>query len=154
MVPATPPTTPSTSRSWIAPGGTIAPTKLKGAAPDGYTLLLAHIGMSTAPALYRSLPFKPLEDFELVGQVVDVPMTLIARKDFPAKDFKDLLARHVRCPCYQDPGRDRASETIGYHRGCLHVQGTVRRTSMIQEALSPGSQMWRDGRKLWSRPWR
>lgn len=73
-------------------GGTIAPTKLKGAAPDGYTLLLAHIGMSTAPALYRNLPFKPLEDFELVGQVVDVPMTLIARKDFPAKDFRDLLA--------------------------------------------------------------
>ena len=73
-------------------GGTIAPTKLKNAAPDGYTLLLAHIGMSTAPALYRNLPFKPLEDFELVGQVVDVPMTLIAKKDMPAKDFKELLA--------------------------------------------------------------
>jgi tripartite-type tricarboxylate transporter receptor subunit TctC len=73
-------------------GGTIAPTKLKSAAPDGYTLLLAHIGMSTAPALYRNLPFKPLEDFELVGQVVDVPMTLIAKKDMPAKDFKELLA--------------------------------------------------------------
>lgn len=73
-------------------GGTIAPTKLKGAAPDGHTLLIAHIGMSTAPALYRALPFKPLEDFELVGEVVDVPMTLIAKKDMPAKDFKELLA--------------------------------------------------------------
>jgi tripartite-type tricarboxylate transporter receptor subunit TctC len=73
-------------------GGTIAPTKLKNANPDGYSLLIAHIGMSTAPSLYRSLPFKPLEDFELIGEVVDVPMTLIAKKDMPAKDFKELLA--------------------------------------------------------------
>jgi len=72
-------------------GGTIAPTKLKNASPDGYTLLLAHIGMSTAPALYRALPFKPLEDFEYVGQVVDVPMTLIGKKDMAAKDMKELL---------------------------------------------------------------
>ena len=76
----------------VGAGGTIAPTKLKAAPPDGYTLKLAHIGRSTAPALYRTLPFKPLDDFELVGQVVDVPMTLIARKDMPAKDFKELLA--------------------------------------------------------------
>ncbi len=72
-------------------GGTIAPAKLKGAAPDGYTLMLAHIGMSTAPALYRSLPFKPLEDFEHVGQVVDVPMTFIGKKDLPPNDFKSLV---------------------------------------------------------------
>src|SRR2546426_5814869 len=44
----------------VGAGGTIAPAKLKAAPPDGYTILLAHIGMSTAPALYRSLPFKPL----------------------------------------------------------------------------------------------
>ena len=72
-------------------GGTIAPTKLKGAAPDGYTLLLAHIGMSTSPALYRSLPFKPLEDFEHIGQVVDVPMMFVAKKDLPPADFKSLV---------------------------------------------------------------
>ncbi len=73
-------------------GGTIAPTKLKSSAPDGYTLLLAHIGMATAPALYRALPFRPVEDFEHIGQVVDVPMTLIARQTMPAKDLKELLA--------------------------------------------------------------
>ena len=72
-------------------GGTIAPTKLKNATPDGYTLLIAHIGMSTAPSLYRSLPFKPIEDFEHIGQVVDVPMTFIARKDLPPNDFKALV---------------------------------------------------------------
>ena len=76
----------------VGAGGTIAPARLKGAAPDGYTLLLAHIGMSTAPALYKTLPFKPLEDFEFIGQVVDVPMTLIAKQDMPAKDLKELIA--------------------------------------------------------------
>ena len=76
----------------VGAGGTIAPTKVKGAAPDGYTLLIAHIGMSTAPALYKTLPFKPLDDFELVGQVVDVPMTLIAKQNFAPKDLKELIA--------------------------------------------------------------
>jgi tripartite-type tricarboxylate transporter receptor subunit TctC len=72
-------------------GGTIAPTKLKGASPDGYTIMLAHIGMSTAPTLYRKLPYKPLEDFEFIGQVVDVPMMFVAKKDMPANDFKTLV---------------------------------------------------------------
>ena len=72
-------------------GGTIAPTKLKGANPDGYSLLLAHIGMSTAPALYRKLPFSPLNDFEHIGQVVDVPMMFIARQNFPANDLKSMV---------------------------------------------------------------
>ncbi|HEV8257788.1 MAG TPA: tripartite tricarboxylate transporter substrate-binding protein, partial [Casimicrobiaceae bacterium] len=76
----------------VGAGGTIAPAKLKSAPADGYTILLAHIGMSTAPALYRELPFKPLEDFELIGQVVDVPMTLIGKKDLPPNDLRELLA--------------------------------------------------------------
>ncbi len=75
----------------VGAGGTIAPTKLKNANPDGYTLLIAHIGMSTAPALFRTLPFKPLEDFEYVGEVVDVPMTLIGKPELPPKDLKELL---------------------------------------------------------------
>ena len=53
--------------------------------------MLAHIGMSTAPGLYRALPFKPLEDFEFIGQVVDVPMTFIAKKDLPPNDFKAFV---------------------------------------------------------------
>ena len=62
------------------------------AAPDGYTFLIHHNGMATAPALYRKLSYKPLKDFEYVSQVIDVPMTLVGRKDLPAKDFKELLA--------------------------------------------------------------
>jgi len=76
----------------VGAGGTIAPTKLKSSAPDGYTLLIAHIGMSTAPALYRSLPFNPVTDFEHVGQIVDVPMTLLGKSTLPPSNLKDLIA--------------------------------------------------------------
>jgi tripartite-type tricarboxylate transporter receptor subunit TctC len=48
------------------------------------------MGMATAPALYKKLSFDTLKDFEYIGQVVDVPMTLLARKDFPAKNFAEL----------------------------------------------------------------
>src|SRR6266568_1866789 len=47
--------------------------------------------MATTPALYRSLRFDPLEDFEYIGLINDVPMTIIARQNFPAKDFKEFL---------------------------------------------------------------
>ena len=73
-------------------GGTIAANRVAKASPDGYTILIHHIGMSTAPALYRKLPYKPLEDFEHIGLVNEVPMTLVAKRDFPAKDLKELIA--------------------------------------------------------------
>jgi tripartite-type tricarboxylate transporter receptor subunit TctC len=73
-------------------GGTIAATHTARAAPNGYTFLIHHNGMATAPALYRKLPYNPLTDFEYVSQVIDVPMTLVGRKDLPANDFKELLA--------------------------------------------------------------
>ena len=73
-------------------GGTIAAAAVSRAAPDGYTFLIHHNGMGTAPALYRKLSYNPLTDFEYVSQVVDVPMTLLGRKDLPAKDFKELQA--------------------------------------------------------------
>ena len=45
--------------------------------------------MATAHALYRKLPYRSVEDFEPIGLVTDVPMTLVAKKDFPAKDLKE-----------------------------------------------------------------
>ena len=72
-------------------GGTVGATRVKNAAADGYTLLLHHIGMSTAPALYRKLAYNPQTDFETIGLIVDVPMTMIARSDFPAKDFREFV---------------------------------------------------------------
>jgi tripartite-type tricarboxylate transporter receptor subunit TctC len=73
-------------------GGTIGATKVAKAAPDGYTLFLHHIGHSTAPALYRKLAYNALEDFEPIGLVTDVPMTVIAKNNFPPKDVKELVA--------------------------------------------------------------
>ena len=76
----------------VGAGGTIAATKVARAAPNGYTIFIHHMGMSTAPSLYKKLAFDPLKDFEYIGQVVDVPMTLIGRKDFPANNLKELQA--------------------------------------------------------------
>src|SRR6266571_653035 len=76
----------------VGAGGTIAVARAAKAPPDGYTVLLHHIGMSTAPALYRTLTFDPLKDFEYIGEVADVPMTMIARGNFPAANFKEFLA--------------------------------------------------------------
>ncbi len=73
-------------------GGTIAANRVAKAPPDGYTILIHHIGMSTAPALYRKLPYNPATDFEPIGLINEVPMTLVAKKDFPAKDLKELIA--------------------------------------------------------------
>ena len=75
----------------VGAGGTIGTTKVARAPGDGYTLLLMHIGFSTAPSLYRSLQYDPVKDFEPIGLVVDVPMTIIGKPDFPANDMKGLI---------------------------------------------------------------
>src|SRR5205085_4821028 len=72
-------------------GGIIGINKAAKSRPDGYTLLLYHIGMSTAPALYRKLPYDTLADFDYIGQVADVPMTLVAKKGTQAANFRDFL---------------------------------------------------------------
>jgi len=72
-------------------GGTLAANAVAKAAPDGYTVLIHHNGMATAPGLYRKLPYNPLTDFEYVGQVLDVPMTLLGRKDLPPNSGAELV---------------------------------------------------------------
>jgi len=72
--------------------GMIGSAEVAKAAPDGYTLLIHHNGMATAPGLYRKLAYNPLTDFEYVGQVVDVPMTLLGRKDLPANTPQEMFA--------------------------------------------------------------
>ena len=71
-------------------GGTIGANRVAKAAPDGHTLLLFHIGMASTPALYRKLAYKPLEDFEYLGMVNDVPMTLIGKPQLPANTYRDF----------------------------------------------------------------
>ncbi len=72
-------------------GGTIGANKVAKATNDGHTVLLHHIGMATSPALYRKLPYNTLEDFEYLGMVNDVPMTLIGRPTLPANNYKELM---------------------------------------------------------------
>jgi tripartite-type tricarboxylate transporter receptor subunit TctC len=71
-------------------GGTLGATRVARANPDGQTLLLHHIGMATAPALYRNLQFNPLDDFEYAGLINEVPMTLIGRTSLPANNYREL----------------------------------------------------------------
>lgn len=72
-------------------GGTLGAGQVATAPNDGYTLLLHHIGMSTAPTLYRSLPYDPTKDFAPIGLITSVPMTLVARKDFEPNTLAELM---------------------------------------------------------------
>ena len=76
----------------VGAGGTIAVNRVARAQPDGYTVLIHHNGMATAVGLYRKLTFNPLTDFEYIGQVADVPMTLLAKKTMPANTLSELIA--------------------------------------------------------------
>jgi len=73
-------------------GGTLGADYVAKGAPDGHRLLVWHIGMSTAPALYRRLPFDPTKDFEPVGLINDVPMTLLVRSNLQVRDLRELVA--------------------------------------------------------------
>nr|WP_309083331.1 tripartite tricarboxylate transporter substrate-binding protein [Chelativorans sp.] len=76
-------------------GGTLGAARVAEAEADGYTLLLHHIGMATSATLYRKLPYDPLNAFDYVGLVTEVPMTIVARKDFEPQDFKAFI-EHVK----------------------------------------------------------
>jgi tripartite-type tricarboxylate transporter receptor subunit TctC len=72
-------------------GGTLGAAKVAKAAPDGYTVLLHHIGMATSPSLYRKMPYDTLGDFEYLGLVNDVPMTIVGRPTLPANNMGELV---------------------------------------------------------------
>jgi tripartite-type tricarboxylate transporter receptor subunit TctC len=73
-------------------GSTIGNAKVARARPDGYTLLLTHVGMATTPVLYRKLPYNYETDFEYLGMINDVPMTVIGKPQLAANNFKELRA--------------------------------------------------------------
>jgi len=76
----------------VGAGGTIAANRVAKATPDAYTVFIHHNGMATSVGLYRKLSFNPLEDFEYVGQIADVPMTLLGKKTLPAGNLTELIA--------------------------------------------------------------
>jgi tripartite-type tricarboxylate transporter receptor subunit TctC len=100
----------------VGAGGTIGTNRVAKATADGYTLLLMHIGQATAPALYAKLPFDPVGDFAAIGLVTDVPMILVARPNFPAKDLKEMID-YVRAQgdkvTYANVGLGSASHLCG-----------------------------------------
>jgi tripartite-type tricarboxylate transporter receptor subunit TctC len=104
-------------------GGTIGVEKVARAKPDGYTLLLMHIGISTAPSLYRSLPFDPMKDLEPVGLVTNVPMTVIGNKDFAPKDMKELIA-------YVRANKDKVTYANAGVGAASHLCGMLLMTAM------------------------
>jgi tripartite-type tricarboxylate transporter receptor subunit TctC len=72
-------------------GGTIGVGRVAKSAPDGYTLVVWHIGQATAPALYDNLKYNPLDDFDGIGRITDVPMTIVGKAGLEAKSIGDLL---------------------------------------------------------------
>lgn len=104
-------------------GGTIGPKKVAASKPDGYTLVLMHIGISTSVSLYRNLGYNPMTDLEPIGLVTDVPMTFIARKDFPPKDMKELIA-------YVKANKDKVTYANAGIGAASHLCGMLLMTAM------------------------
>src|SRR2546421_3913897 len=110
-------------------GGILAPEQVKNAKPDGYTILIHHIGMATVPALYRQLRFNPLSDFDYIGLINDVPMTLIAKPNFPAKDFKELIA-------YIKANKDKVSYANAGIGAASHLCGMLFMSAIQTDVLT------------------
>ena len=97
-------------------GGTVGAARAAKAEPDGYTLLLHHIGMATSATLYRKLPYDPKAAFAPVGLVTEVPMVLVSRKDFPAGNLQELVTyvkEHKDEVTYANAGVGAASHLCG-----------------------------------------
>jgi len=97
-------------------GGTVAAGQVAAAPADGYTVLMHHIGMSTAPSLYPDLEYDPLEDFETIGLVTEVPMTIIGAPDFPPETLEELVSHvteNVDTVTYANAGVGAASHLCG-----------------------------------------
>jgi tripartite-type tricarboxylate transporter receptor subunit TctC len=97
-------------------GGTVAAEQVANAEPDGYTVLMHHIGMSTAPTVYPDLAYDPLEDFEMIGLVTEVPMTIIGSPNFEPNTLEELIAYvgdNIDTVNYAHAGPAAASQLCG-----------------------------------------
>lgn len=99
-------------------GGTIGAARVAKAAPDGYTILLHHIGQAVSSALYRKLSYDPVGDFEPIGLINDVPMVLVARKDLPPNTLRDLIS-------YLKANKDRVSYANAGPGSASHLCGML-----------------------------
>ncbi|HLV27682.1 MAG TPA: tripartite tricarboxylate transporter substrate binding protein BugD [Burkholderiaceae bacterium] len=109
-------------------GGTIGVSHVARAKPDGYSILLMHIGFSTAQSLYKD-PGYTSDSFEPIGLVVDVPMTIIARSDFPADNIKELVE-------YVKANPDKVSLANAGIGAASHLCGTMFANALGVELLT------------------
>jgi tripartite-type tricarboxylate transporter receptor subunit TctC len=72
--------------------GSIGTAKVARARPDGYTLLMIHVSHATNVAMYKGLPYHPVDDFEPIGRATSGPMVIVARNEFPAKNLNEFVA--------------------------------------------------------------
>jgi tripartite-type tricarboxylate transporter receptor subunit TctC len=80
----------------VGAGGTTGVTRAMRAAPDGYTIVMGHMGThAAAPALYPNLAYNPASDFIPIGMAAGTPVVILAKKDFPAKELGEF-AVHVK----------------------------------------------------------
>ncbi len=110
-------------------GGTVGVAKVARAKPDGYSLLVFHIGMATAPSLYRKLQYDPLKDFEYIGLINDVPMTIMVRNNFPAKSLKEVVA-------YIKANPDKVTLANAGIGSASHLCGLMLQTAIGQEIVT------------------
>jgi len=97
-------------------GGTVAADQVANAEADGYTVLMHHIGMSTAPTLYPDLSYDPLTDFETIGLVTEVPMTFIGSPNFEPNTMEELITyvgENLDTVTYANAGIGAASQLCG-----------------------------------------
>jgi tripartite-type tricarboxylate transporter receptor subunit TctC len=107
-------------------GGTLAAAKAAQARPDGYTLLLAHIGQSASVTLYRKLPYDPVGAFDPIGLIAEVPMVVVGRKDLPPKDIGELIG-------YIKANKDKVTYGNGGVGSASHFCGLLFMSAMQAE---------------------
>ncbi|MEQ1516752.1 MAG: tripartite tricarboxylate transporter substrate binding protein BugD [Usitatibacteraceae bacterium] len=110
-------------------GGNIGNEKVAKAAPDGYTLLLMHIGISTSATLYRNLRYNAVNDLEPIGLVTTVPMTMIANKDFPPNNMKELIT-------YVKANKDKVSYANAGVGAASHLCGMLFMSAIETDLLT------------------
>jgi tripartite-type tricarboxylate transporter receptor subunit TctC len=110
-------------------GGVLGPELVKNAKPDGYTILIHHIGMATTPTLYRQLRYNPLTDFEYIGLVNEVPMTIIGKPGLPPNNLKELIA-------YVKANKDKVSYANAGIGAASHLCGLLFMSAIQTDVLT------------------
>ena len=117
-------------------GGTIGTGRVVRAAPDGYTLLIFHVGLATAATLYRQLPYDTKQAFAPVGLITDAPMTIIARSDFEPNTLSELIS-HLKSREQDDHGKCRHRLGSASVRHAVHVGDQVQLTTVPYRGTAP-----------------